>query len=174
VTFVLPLVLLPLGKHIAILKFLPANIEVNSLAAVKPVADTTVAIGSPLSAWAASGCCACTRLSRWRPAAGRSFAGTPDRAELAMMDGIRRVTVMLLRETLRAPFTRRAWRDVRFCATGAITGVAGFAVVAAVLVPALAISGSVVGAVIGLPLVVAAIGVARRLGAPPGADAGDR
>jgi signal transduction histidine kinase len=82
-----------------------------------------------------------------------------------MMDGIRRVAVMLLRETLRAPFTRRAWRDVRFCSIGAITGVAGFAVVAAVLVPALAISGSVVGAVIGLPLVVAAIGVARRLGA---------
>jgi ABC-2 type transport system permease protein len=55
VTFVLPLVLLPLGKHIAILKFLPANIEVNSLAAVKPVADTTVAIGGPLSAWAGFG-----------------------------------------------------------------------------------------------------------------------
>jgi hypothetical protein len=93
-----------------------------------------------------------------------------------MMDGIRRVTVMLLRETLRAPFTRRAWRDVRFCAIGAVTGVAGFAVVAAVLVPALAISGSVVRRG-HRP----AAGRRRdrrrppaRRSAPPGADAGDR
>jgi ABC-2 type transport system permease protein len=52
VTFLLPLVLLPVGKHIAVLKFLPANILVNSLAAVKPVADASLAIGGPLSAWA--------------------------------------------------------------------------------------------------------------------------
>lgn len=76
------------------------------------------------------------------------------------MDRIRRVTVLLL----RAPFTRRAWRDVRFCATGAISGVAGFAVVVAMLVLALAFSASIVGAVIGLPLVVAAVAVARQLG----------
>jgi hypothetical protein len=76
------------------------------------------------------------------------------------MDGIRRAVLLLL----RAPFTSRAWRDVRFCAAGAITGVAGFAVVAAVLVPALVLSGSIVGTVIGLPLAVAAIGIARRLG----------
>jgi signal transduction histidine kinase len=77
------------------------------------------------------------------------------------MEQIRRVTVLLS----RAPFTRQAWRDVRFCAIGAITGGAGFAVVAAMLVPALVISASMVGAVIGLPLAVAAIGIARRLGA---------
>lgn len=77
------------------------------------------------------------------------------------MDGIWRVTVLLF----RAPLTRRAWRDVRFCAAGAITGVAGFAVVAAVLIPALATSATVAGAVIGLPLAAAAIGIARRLGA---------
>jgi signal transduction histidine kinase len=76
------------------------------------------------------------------------------------MDEIRRVTVLLL----GAPFTRRAWRDVWFCATGAITGVAGFAVVVAVLVPALAMSGSIVGAVIGLPLIIAALGIVRQLG----------
>ena len=76
------------------------------------------------------------------------------------MDGIWRVTVLLL----RAPFTRQAWRDVWFCVAGAITGVAGFAVVAAALVPALAVSATVVGAVIGLPLAVAGIGVARRFG----------
>ena len=34
------------------MKFLPANIEVNSLAAVKPVAGATVAVSGPLSAWA--------------------------------------------------------------------------------------------------------------------------
>jgi hypothetical protein len=49
------------------------------------------------------------------------------------------VTVTLL----RAPFIRRAWPDVRFCVTGAITGAAGFAVAAAMLVPALALSGSI-------------------------------
>ena len=74
------------------------------------------------------------------------------------MDRIGRVTVTLL----RAPFTRRAWPDVRFCVTGAITGAAGFAVVVAILVPALVLSGSIVGAVIGLPLLAAAIGIARR------------
>ena len=77
------------------------------------------------------------------------------------MDGIRRVTVLLL----RAPFTRRAWLDVRFCVTSAITGVAGFAAVMAIGVPALAASASIVGAVIGLPLAAAAIGVARWFGA---------
>jgi hypothetical protein len=66
---------------------------------------------------------------------------------------------------LRAPFTRRAWRDVWFCVAGALTGVAGFAVVVAVLVAALAVSASIVGTVIGLPLVAATLGIARGLGA---------
>jgi signal transduction histidine kinase len=77
------------------------------------------------------------------------------------MERIWRVPVLLL----GAPFTRQAWRDVRFCATGAITGLAGFAIVAATLALALALSASVVGAVIGLPLAVAATGIARGLGA---------
>ncbi|MDX6422030.1 MAG: hypothetical protein QOG28_6650 [Trebonia sp.] len=77
------------------------------------------------------------------------------------MNGIWRVAVRLF----RAPFTRRAWRDVRFCATGAITGLSGFAVIAAMLVPALALSASIAGAVIGLPLAAAAISVARWFGA---------
>ena len=77
------------------------------------------------------------------------------------MNEIWRVTVLLL----GAPFTRRARRDLWFCATEAITGLAGFAAVAVILVPALAVSGSVVGAVIGLPLTAAAIALARRLGA---------
>ena len=52
VTFVLPLVLMPLAKHSAVLKFLPQSIELNSLAAVKPVADQALAVSDPLSAWA--------------------------------------------------------------------------------------------------------------------------
>jgi signal transduction histidine kinase len=77
------------------------------------------------------------------------------------MDGIRRVAVRII----GAPFTRRARRDVGFCATGALAGGAGFVVVAAALVAALVLCGSIVGAVIGLPLAAAAIGLARLLGA---------
>jgi signal transduction histidine kinase len=77
------------------------------------------------------------------------------------MDRIRRVTVLLL----SAPFTRRAVRDVWFCATEAITGLVGFALVVAIGIPGLVVSASVVGAVIGLPLLAAAIGLARLLGA---------
>ncbi len=77
------------------------------------------------------------------------------------MNGIWRVTARLF----RAPFTRRAWLDVWFCATGAITGLSGFVVVAALLAAALALTASIAGAVIGLPLAVAAISVARWLGA---------
>jgi ABC-2 type transport system permease protein len=40
VLFVLPLVLLPLGWHSAVMKFLPWMIAVNSLAAVKPVTNS--------------------------------------------------------------------------------------------------------------------------------------
>jgi signal transduction histidine kinase len=77
------------------------------------------------------------------------------------MDGIRRVTVTVL----RAPFTRRARLDLGFCLGGAVAGVAGFVAVALVLVPALVVSGSVVGTVIGLIGVVAALGLARLLAA---------
>jgi signal transduction histidine kinase len=77
------------------------------------------------------------------------------------MSEIWQVTVLVL----RAPFTHRARLDLRFCATGAIVGVAGFAVVAAVLMLGLAMSVSIVGAILGLPLIVAAFGIARRLGA---------
>lgn len=78
---------------------------------------------------------------------------------------MRRVTGMPVAAALRAPFTRRAWRDVRFCATGAIAGVAGFMMVLAMLLAAVALCVSVAGAVIGLPLAAVALGVARRLGA---------
>ena len=77
------------------------------------------------------------------------------------MSEIWQVTALVL----RAPFTRRARLDLRFCATGAMVGVAGFAVVAAVLMLGLAMTVSIVGAILGLPLIVAAFGIARRLGA---------
>jgi hypothetical protein len=44
VVFVLPLMLLPLGKHTAFMKFLPEMIAENSLTAVKPVADSLPAM----------------------------------------------------------------------------------------------------------------------------------
>ena len=77
------------------------------------------------------------------------------------MDSIRRVTATVF----RAPFTRRARRDLGFCAIEAVTGLLGFVAVVVVLIPGLVISASVVGTVVGLLLVVAAIGVARRLAA---------
>jgi signal transduction histidine kinase len=77
------------------------------------------------------------------------------------MDSMRRVAATLL----RAPFTRQARRDLWFCLMGAIIGALGFVVVTVVLLPALVISGSVVGTVVGLMLVVIAIGIARQLGA---------
>jgi signal transduction histidine kinase len=72
----------------------------------------------------------------------------------------RRVAVLLF----GAPFTRQARRDLRFCLIGAITGLVGFIVVAVVLIPALAVSASIVGTLAGLALVIAAIGIARLLG----------
>lgn len=54
-TFALPLILTPLAKHSAVLKFLPQDIELNSLAAVKPLADQALAVTNPLSAWAGLG-----------------------------------------------------------------------------------------------------------------------
>ena len=66
--------------------------------------------------------------------------------QLTTMERIRRVAMTVI----RAPFTRRACREVLFCATGAIAGVAGFFLVVLTLVPALAVSGSVLGTVVGL------------------------
>lgn len=43
VVLVLPIVLLPLGEHSAVMRFLPEIIAENSLTAVKPVADSLTA-----------------------------------------------------------------------------------------------------------------------------------
>jgi Putative sensor len=78
---------------------------------------------------------------------------------MAGMDSIGRVTVTLL----RLPFTRRARRDLSFCLIGVITGALGFVAAAALLLPAIVVSGSVVGTVIGLAGLIAAIALARLL-----------
>jgi signal transduction histidine kinase len=77
------------------------------------------------------------------------------------MEGIWRVAGTVV----RAPFTRRAGRELCYCVAGAITGVAGFLLVMIVLVPALVISASVLGTVAGLLMVIAVLFLARRLGA---------
>jgi hypothetical protein len=51
------------------------------------------------------------------------------------MESIRRVAAAVV----RAPFTRRARRELCYCVAGAIAGVAGFFLVVLTLVPALAI-----------------------------------
>lgn len=77
------------------------------------------------------------------------------------MERIRRVAGTVI----RAPFTRRARRELCYCVAGAIAGVAGFVLVMIILVPALFISASVLGTVVGLLMVVAVLALARRLGA---------
>jgi signal transduction histidine kinase len=77
------------------------------------------------------------------------------------MESIRRVAGTVV----GAPFTRRARRDVCYCVAGAIAGVAGFALVMLILVPAFFISASVLGTVVGLLMIVAVLALARRLGA---------
>ncbi len=77
------------------------------------------------------------------------------------MESIRRVTGTVL----RAPFTRRARREVLYCATGAVAGVAGFFLVLGTLGPAILVSGSVVGTVVGLVMIITVLALARWLGA---------
>jgi signal transduction histidine kinase len=77
------------------------------------------------------------------------------------MESIRRVAGTVA----GAPFTRRGRRDVFYCVAGAIAGVAGFALVMIILVPAFLISASVLGTVVGLLMIVAVLALARRLGA---------
>jgi signal transduction histidine kinase len=77
------------------------------------------------------------------------------------MESIRRVAVRVV----RAPFTRRACREVLYCATGAVAGVAGFFLVLGTLAPAVLVSGSVVGTVVGLVMIISVLVLARWLAA---------
>ena len=69
------------------------------------------------------------------------------------------------RAILRAPFTRRALREAVYCAVSGALGVAGFAVIVALLVPGAVIAVTIIGTVIGLLLVAGSLGAARVFGA---------
>jgi len=76
------------------------------------------------------------------------------------MDGARRVTAA----ALRAPFTRRAWRELAYCAADAVAGLVCLALITAVMVPALVLTVSLVGTAIGLVLITFALRTARGTG----------
>src|SRR5512146_2695590 len=76
------------------------------------------------------------------------------------MGGIQRAAGAVLSVAV----TRRAWREVLYCAAGALAGTAGFLLVLCTLVPALIISVSVLGTVVGLLMIVAVLVMARWLG----------
>jgi signal transduction histidine kinase len=62
---------------------------------------------------------------------------------------------------LGAPFTRRAWRELLYMVAGVPLGVAGFALTVAFLAPATVLTISLVGAVVGLVLLMTGLRVAR-------------
>lgn len=65
---------------------------------------------------------------------------------------------------LSAPFTRRAWREAAYCLLGSLVGMAGAVLLVLVLAFGLGLVLSLLGAVLGLLLVVAALVLARGLG----------
>jgi signal transduction histidine kinase len=69
------------------------------------------------------------------------------------------------RAILRAPFSRRALREIAYCGAGGALGVAGFAVIVALLVPGAVFTITIIGTVIGLLLIVLALRAARVFGA---------
>lgn len=60
---------------------------------------------------------------------------------------------------------RQVPRQLAYCASGAVLGVITFALVGALLVPGVIVSGSVIGTVLGLAMVVTALRLARGFGA---------
>ena len=65
---------------------------------------------------------------------------------------------------LRAPLTRRNYRELLYCGFGGLAGVAGFWVTAILLLSGLTISASVIGTVFGLVIITLALRFSRRLG----------
>jgi signal transduction histidine kinase len=78
-----------------------------------------------------------------------------------MEQEIRRVAELIV----RAPLTRRNWRDLLYCGVGGFAGIAGFWALVLVLLAGLTISASVLGTVVGLLLITVALRFSRRLGA---------
>ena len=65
---------------------------------------------------------------------------------------------------LRAPLTRRNYRELLYCGFGGLAGVAGFWVTVVLLLSGLTISASVIGTVFGLVIITMALRFSRRLG----------
>ena len=78
-----------------------------------------------------------------------------------MEDSIRRVAGIIL----GAPFTRRNWRELAYCALGGLAGVLGFYVTVILLVSGLSITATILGTVVGLLILTVGLRVSRRLGA---------
>jgi signal transduction histidine kinase len=70
----------------------------------------------------------------------------------------------LARAAVRAPFARRARRELCYAAAGALPAVAGFALMLALLVAGVGFTVTLVGAVPGLLVLVLMLRLARRLG----------
>jgi signal transduction histidine kinase len=67
--------------------------------------------------------------------------------------------------TVSAPFTRRAWAELVYCLLGFPLGVAGFAVVLALVGVGAGLSVTLIGTVPGLLVLVMTLGAGRQLGA---------
>ena len=63
-----------------------------------------------------------------------------------------------------APLTRRTRRELLYCLTGGLAGVAGFVLTVVLLTSGFTVSASIIGTVVGLLLITVGLRVSRRLG----------
>jgi signal transduction histidine kinase len=71
----------------------------------------------------------------------------------------------VLRAALRATVSRRAWSEALYLVLGLPLGIAGFYLLIILLVPGILLTASVLGAIAGLGLLIAATQLGRRVGA---------
>ncbi len=77
-----------------------------------------------------------------------------------MEEEIRRLAAIVL----EAPLTRRTRRELVYCGSGGLAGVAGFWLTLVLLALGFTVSASIIGTVVGLLLITVALRVSRRLG----------